>query len=410
VFLPDGRHFLFRAMPSGETFVSALDAPTRTLVLKGTASTNLAYSEDHILFLRDRTLMAQRFDTRALRTAGDAFPIAEQIATQNPAGTGNAIGIFAASPNGNVVFLTGTAFELRIAWFNRSGDRTGTLPDHALFQSISLSHDAKRAAVHLVDPMQRNTNVWILDLEHGGRSPLTFDSVESSSPVWSPDDARIIYGSRRGASRDLYERASNGSGTERLLLGGDTQKAPWAVSRDGRWLLFQVRSPKTDNDLWRLPLEARDSKPTPFLATGFSETLAQLSPDSRWVAYTSNDSGQLQVYVAPFGDAGGKWMISQAGGRAPRWRADGRELFYLDRDNRLVAVDVKIGDGAFEYGAPHTLFQSAITDVAPFYFYDVAPDAQRFIMIVPTDNARLDQPITVVLNWFEELKTRVPVK
>ena len=367
-------------------------------------------TDDHILFLRER-IDGAAIDPRGARTAGDAVPIAENVATQNPAGTRNSVGGFAASANGDVGFLTaGAASLFRLVWFNRAGERIGTLADPALFQSIALSHDGKRAAVQAVDLAQRSTNVWIVDLEHGGRSPLTFNPVESSSPVWSPDDTRIIYRSRKGASGDLYERASDGTGVERLVLGSDTEKAPWAVSHDGRWLLFQVRSPKTGNDLWRLPLGGGDAKPSPFAATGFTETLAQVSPDSRWVAYSSNDSGQFQVYVAAFTDATGKRMISQTGGRGPRWRADGRELFYIDRDNNLVAVDVKSVGNAFEFGVPHALFKSAITDVAPFYFYDVAPNGQRFVMIVPENDAKLDQPITVVLNWAEELKQRVPTK
>jgi hypothetical protein len=217
--------------------------------------------------------------------------------------------------------------------------------------------------------------------------------------VWAPDGSRIVFGSTRKGPVDLYYKAVNGIGDEELLWESSFDKYPMSWSRDGRFILYQEIDPRTSGDLWVLPLA--DRKPFPFLRTEFIELSPQISPDGRWVAYQSNESGRSEVYVAPFPGPGAKRQVSTSGGLVPKWRGDGKELFYLALNNRLMATEVNGAGATFEVGAERALFEARMT--GPGYFYTVTPDGERFLV-----NRAVEQkaatPITLVQNWTADLK------
>jgi Tol biopolymer transport system component len=284
----------------------------------------------------------------------------------------------------------------RLAWLDRAGRQTATVGDPAPYLSVALSPDAKQAAVQILDPSQQNMDVWIVDVVRGQRSRFTFDPASDESPVWAADGSRITFSSRRRRFADLYERPSSQTEAEHVLLGSEIDKMPWSWSHDGRFLLFGVRS-STGNDVWVLPTTG-DKKPFAFLNAPYTQTFAQFSPDGRWVAYTSNETGRPQVFVVPFPGPGGKWMVSRSGGSMARWRADGKELFFLD-GAALQAIEVNGDNARFEYGTPHELFNANLS-MSPRYLYDVAPDGKRFL-VVTNGTAPSALPITVVLNWHQ---------
>lgn len=223
-------------------------------------------------------------------------------------------------------------------------------------------------------------------------------------PVWSPDGSRIVFASNRNGLTDLYQKAASGTGSDELLLKSSDPKFPTDWSLDGRFILYENRDPKTKADLWVLPLEG-DRQPFPLLQTEFNEQQARFSPNGKWVAYTSDESGTTQVYVQSFPASGNKWQVSTGGGDQPRWRRDGRELFYLAADGKLVAVEVKT-DGTFEAGVPKPLFELHSPTVAgPFAIsYAATADGQRFLVLRSAVEQASTTPITVVVNWAAEVK------
>ncbi len=397
-FLPDGRHFLYRGVratgsAAGPIFLASLDSTERTLLLNAD-SVNVVYTQNHVLFLRETTLMAQPFDERRLALKGDAFPIAEQIQTQ---GGPTVLGVFTASENGVLAYQTRRATPgSQLVWFDRSGKQIGVLGDKATYDYVQLSPDGGRAAVSLTAPGQNNPDIWLYDVARGLRTRFTFDPAIESDPIWSPDGSRIVFSSTRAGHRDLRQKASTGAGTEEQLPADSLNRTPTSWSPDGRFILYTVDAGATSNDLWVLPLSG-NRKPFPFLQTPFGESSGQFSPDGRWVAYQSNESGLTEVYVAPFPEVRGKWMISTAGGSRPRWSRDGKEIFYLDRDRKLVAAAVVTsGKAGFEVGAVKPLFETRRTGAG--YPYDVLANGQRFLVNTGEEQAGA-APITVVVNW-----------
>jgi len=291
-----------------------------------------------------------------------------------------------------------------MVWFDRSGKRLETVGPLTDTRGVELSPDQKRVAVHRHEVT--GGDIWLMDLlraDAGTR--FTFNTAQHyGAPVWSPDLMSVVFGSMN--PRAIYQKNANGTGNEQELFKTGNQIMPWSWSRDGGFLIYEVTDPKTGADLWILPMSG-DRKPTPFLQTGFIERHAQFSPDGRSVAYASNESGNYEVYVRSFPSATGKWKVSTDGGASPRWRADGREIFFLTSDRKLWSVDVKSGPSTFEASVPKLLFETRVT--APndnFFAYDVAPDGRRFLMTtVPGDNES-NEPITVVLNWHAGLASR----
>jgi Tol biopolymer transport system component len=299
----------------------------------------------------------------------------------------------------------GTATQL--IWFDRSGKQISTLGDQGGYGDLELASDGERATVSLLDRARRTRDIWFFDIARGLRTRFTFDPAEERASVWSPDGNSVVFNSSRKGRYDLYQKASSGAGAEEELLVDSRDKYPIDWSPDGRFILFGVGATGATADLWVLPLFG-DRKPFPFLQTPFGEVPGRFSPDSRWIAYGSDESGRSEVYVAPFpgrGETpGSKWQISTTGGTQPRWRSDGKEIFYLAPDKRLMAAAVNGQNSAFEVGAVRALFDTrAPSTINPRSAYDVSPDGRRFLVNTLADGDAA-APITLVVNWRALLK------
>ena len=452
-FLPGGRQFLFYAQGTPETagiYLGSLDSSeTKRLAAADTAGvyfSERAVRQDGgrtrtrspasslagwLLFIRAGTLLAQRLDLGRGELTGDPVTVADPVAFN----AGTFAGAFSVSAAGLVAYRSGEATQRQLVWFDRSGKTLGTLgpPDANSLTSPSLSPDGRRVAVYRT--VQGNTDIWLLDATRTTR--FTFDASLDRYPVWSPDGSRIVFESNRKGPRDLYLKASNGAGGEELLVESAQNKAAFDWSRDGRFLAYRSEDPQTSFDLWVLPMEG-DRKPFVFLRTNFDEHRAQFSPDGRWVAYTSNESGQFEIYVRPFfqgglpfaaqgqqvqpapvsgnasgtssgsstgGGAGGQWQVSTSGGINPRWRADGKELYYIAPDGKLMAASITASGATIEPGTPVALFQTRILgggmDLNVGTQYDVTGDGRFLINTVLEDDA---SPITLLQNWAAGLR------
>ena len=398
-FLPDGQHFLYlrRSITVSESetaiYVASLASKESKLLLR--ANSNVAYAEGYLLFLREGTLMAQAFDAKRLETVGDAFPIAVGVQSE----PSMARGVFAVSENGVLAYQTGSARSgSQLAWFDRNGKQLNVLGDVADYDYPQLSPDGKRLALTIVDPQNGNQDIWLYEVARGLRTRFTVDPADERSPVWSPDGSRIVFSSKRKGHFDLYQRSFRGVGNDELLLESDLEKHPNSWSPDGQFLLYLSVDPKTKADLWVLPLGG-DRKPFPFLQTEFNEFNGQFSPDGRWIAYTSDESGGNQIYVAPFPGPGAKQQISTSGGRQPRWRGDGKEIFYLTRDHKLMAAEVNGQGASLVVGAVQPLFDVHESGMG----YAATTDGQRFL-VNTTVEQKASAPITLVQNWTADLK------
>jgi len=269
--------------------------------------------------------------------------------------------------------------------------------------NIFFSPDEKRVAAAITDSQSGTRDVWLVDIVRGTPTRFTFDPAEDFLPIWSPDGSRIVFASDRDGPGNLYQKPASGAGNEEELLKTNERKWPTDWSRDGRFVIYTNLSQKTKLDLWVLPVTG-EQKPTPFLQSSFNEDYARFSPDGRLVAYASDESGKFEVYVQTFPASGGKWLVSTNGGVQPRWRRDGKELFYIAPDKKLMAVDVKLEGSTFEAGVPRALFQTRVVSYPnPRNVYEVSADGQRFLIITPLEEAT-STPITVVANWNADLK------
>jgi Tol biopolymer transport system component len=395
-FLPDGRHFLFRLGTNRRAtiVVGSIDSNARTSVLEAD-STNVQYSGGHLLFMRETTLMAQPFDARRLALTGEPFPIVDPVLTLPSASA--TFAMYSASENGVLVYQLGAAAARpRLAWRDWQGQVVATVGEPAAYADLALSPDGKQAAVSLAETSARD--IWIVDLVRGLRTRFTFDPADDVAPVWSPDGRQIVFASRRRGHFDLYVKASSGAGAEELLLADDREKLPTSWSSDGRLLVFSSGPTATGTDIWVLPLTG-DRKPYVFLATRFQEGQARLSPDGRFAAYFSTESGRGEVYVAPFPTPSGKWQVSTTGGMLPHWQPDGQQIVFRDfATGQLTRVAVRTGETSVTLGESASLF-SAVQGGARNYF-EIAPDGKRILV-----NAAAPpligggRPMNVVVNW-----------
>jgi len=391
-FLPDGRRFLFLLEGSSReagVHVGSLDS-TKTTRLLETGVAAAYVPPGLLLFVRGETLLAQPFDAKEGTLSGEAMPVAEGIGTDEFLN----VGYFSASENGVLTFRTGSGLDNQLAWFDRQGKRLGTVGPPGRYDHPELSPDGKRIVLDRAETSGRD--LWVVELSRGTATRLTFHPSNDWTPAWSPDGSRVAFVSFRDGPPNLYQKNANGVGEEEPLLKGSLRKHHLAASADGRFFAFEATSAETKSDVWVMPLFG-DRKPFPFVQTPFAETHPRFSPDGRAIAYSSEESGRREVYVQSFPSGGGKWQISTNGGSDPRWRGDGREIFYAFQ-GKIMAVPLS-GGASFEAGVPVALFDATRRS------HGYAPDAsgQRFFILAPVGETA-PSPLTVVLDWTAGLK------
>jgi eukaryotic-like serine/threonine-protein kinase len=400
-FLPDGRHFLYVAGTSprekSAIFLGSVDSKQTRLLLN--VESSVAYAPPgYLLYAREGTLVARPFDADKLELTGEAVPVVKQIGFT----LGNALAHFSVSETGTLLYRSNTAAaDTQLVWFDRAGKQLDTVGAAGHYSDIRLSPDGKRVAFQRLDTERGASDIWLIELARGTTSRLTFDPANDGDAVWSPDGGRIVFSSMREGLPSLYQKLSSGAGGEELLLRTEDAKFANDWSPDGRHVLYNAMS-RQSFDLWVLPLFG-ERRPEPFVRTDFQEAGGRFSPDGRFVAYISNESGRFEVYVQSFPASGGKWQVSNGGGASPRWRRDGRELFYLSADGKLMAVEVDGSSDTFEAGVPAPLFEPRVGSISGDSPYDVAADGRRFLVnVLVEENAPV--PVTVVLNWTADLK------
>ena len=400
-FLPDGRHFLYlfgAGGPDQRTIqIGSLDSPGEDRTLVASADSSATYAQGHLLFLRGTTLVARPFDARRLAFTGEEVPVAEHLLNSNAVQSW----IFSVSANGVLAYASAGVTARQLTWLDRAGKRLGILGDPGALGAVQLSPDRTVVAL-AAGSSSGNDDIWVYDVLRGLRTRFTFDPASEGSPVWSPDGRVIVFQSNRSGRYDLYRKPADGSRNEELLYADDLLKAPLSFSPDGASLAYTVfGDPTTGADIWILPDplgKPGATKPSPFMRTAFEEDYPQFSPDGRWIAYESNESGRFEVYVAPFPGPGAKRQLSTSGGRRSRWRMDGKELFYRGADNRLMAAAVDAKGGVFEVKTVEPLF-GAGGNAGVADRYDVSADGQKFLMLVQV-GGDTDRPLTVVQNWI----------
>jgi serine/threonine protein kinase/Tol biopolymer transport system component len=403
-FLPDGRHFLYLARgpqpAKNAVFVGSLDG-SEVQQLVSADSPAVYAPPGYLLYVREGTLMARPFDAGKRRFTGDPSPVAEQIAIVGAA-AGRAVSV---SGSGVLAYRTGANLtQGQLAWFDRAGRRLGTLGEPADYTNPALSRDGTRVAVGRRDPKTSTRDIWLFEVERGTASRLTFDPADDFNAVFSPDGTRILFTSDRKGPRDIYWKASTGVGEDEPVLESQSTKSADDWSPDGRFVVYNTAtlagaagSSGGTTDLWVAPLDG-DRKPMPFLVRPFTDSQAQISPDGRWITYSSDESGTQEVYVMDFPKPTGKWKVSTEGGAEPRWRRDGRELIYI-AGRKLMAADIRTEGVAFHAGVPRVLFEPNLArGLGGRNRYVVSPDGQRFLMIAQAEQAG-PTPLTVVENW-----------
>jgi eukaryotic-like serine/threonine-protein kinase len=401
VFLPDGHHFLYLAanfsgrVDRNRIVVGSLNSSERHDVVN--ASSNAAYADPgYLLYLRDNVLVAQHFDPRTFLLSGDPHTINDEVQYSQLID----LALFDVVSTKILAVQTGKGIaKSQLTWFERNGHPAGTVATPDSIANPSLSPDGRRVVYDQIDRDGRNINIWIDELAGGVPARFTFNTAADQLPIWTSDGSRVTFGSNRSFHFTLYQKNSDGSGPEGQLIDlGSPQEGPWDWSRDGKFLLLMKNA-----ELWYLSYS--DSQLKPFLQPKATIRNAQFSPDGKWVAYSSNETGSSEVYVSAFPNPLSKRQISRGGGQEPRWRGDGKELFYLSSDAKLMAVPVKAGT-TFEAGPAETLFQTharQLIGVMDAFSYDVSRDGQKFLINVKVDEP-VSAPLSIVLNWASEME------
>ena len=403
-FLPDGRHFLFEvAPPTSDRVVirvGSLDSLQSKVLFE--ADSNAIFVQGRLVYVRGDTLFSQAFDTGRLVTTGGAVRLAEHIAMF--AGFGN----FSAAQNGPLVYLgTAGAPPFELVWFDRNGKRLSTLTGvrSPPFLSYPLSLSPDQTTVAFPHREKDSTDIWLHDSARNVSTRLTFDSAKKVAPVWSPDNRTVVFASAAKGHFDLYRRAAYGNEPQELVYGDNADKYPTSWSKDGRYLLYDREDASAmETSIWLLPLfktaRATDSKPVQLITGPGRQMNGQFSPDGRWVAYESDESGQREIYVVRFRPDASvsvqKQQVSTKEAWSVRWRADGRELFYISA-RQLLAVPVNATDNGLRIGEAKQII-GPLTILG----YDVSSDGQRLLMRVRTTRIT-SQPLTVVQNWATDL-------
>jgi len=405
VFLADGRRFLYPARSDDREqmgiYQGSLDSNQTHRVIA--ADSNVGPAGTYLFALSNRSLIAQVYDPDRAQVVGEPITVAAQIALDSPQRSGAA---FSVGANGVVAYRSASP-ESHLLWFDRTGKEVDSFGAPGDYHHPWLSPDGKRIAIEKTDPATGRHTIWILERSRGIASRLVSDATGAHGPVWSPDGNRVVFSSNRLGGVDLYSIRADGAGPDELVLNSTDTSSLSATdwSLDGRFLVYGAER-RGQHDLWILPVSP-PRKAQPFFETPSNELQGQFSPDVRWIAYTSDESGTPEVYVRRFPGADGKWQVSTHGGAQPQWRRDGKELFYLAPDGKLMAAGVTASASTFETGTPRPLFNTGITTgfVDRRNQYVVTPDGQRFLVNISAEDEN-SAPITVVLNWDAALKNK----
>jgi serine/threonine protein kinase len=398
-FLPDGKHFIFyrqnlQSPQDNGVAVGSLDSKAYKMLMRTESSGE--FSDGHLLFVRDGTLMAQRLDPRKLEVEADATPIADHVAVNTNTGRS----VFTVSTTGTLVYMGGGAASgSQLTWYDRAGKKQElALAETAGYRVPALSPDGKHLAVGIQSGASQD--IWVVDLQRQTKTRITFGPDSRSYPVWSPDGRWIYYSSRLN---HIYRRASDGTGGEETVLATEgINTSVTSISSDGKYLAYHTTDPKgaTGNDAYALPLFG-DRKPMPLVNTSANEMLPRFSPDGKWIAYMSDETGRIEIYIKPFPGTG-KYQVSTTGGSVSYWRGDGQELFYMSGDS-LYAVDVQEKGNALELGTPHVLAKVLTVSGMAGPFVPSA-DGKRFLVNALGEQQTGIQTLTLVSNWTADLK------
>jgi hypothetical protein len=417
-FLPDGRHFLYMARPpyvSGKraVFYASLDgresrplslapdvpeaASDPAIQMQTEEIANAVYASRHILFVQRSTLYARPFNADTGEVTGPARVVAENVGS----GFGMSRSMFSVSQNDELVFVgSPSLIGARVEWIDREGRRSSAVPERSAYSDPRLSPDGKRLAVSIEDTRTHQSDIWAIDIGSGVRTRLTFGPGRSEFPIWSPDSTRIAYWGGRSRT-GIFEKAASGVGPEKLLRAMSPIHGLTSWSPDGRFILYTLwgLTKATKYDVWVLPVSP-PGEPFPYLQSAADEGQACFSPDGRSVAYISTESGRDEAYVQSFPAGAGKWQISTEGGSSPRWRRDGRQIFFLDLRGRILSVAFE-NAGSLVPGAPRVSADS-VSEISAF---DPSPDGQRFLIISPlADRAHL--PLHLIAHWSADFEKR----
>ena len=391
-FLSDDHQFIyFVQSTSPEThgiYLSDIDGTTSyRLVTSGLSAAYVA--PDRLLFVADGALMATRVDWQGHRLAGEPMPVVSSVS-----GSSNFSAAVSVSQTGLLAYASSAATS-ELVWVDRTGRRLASLGTPGEYADFRLSPNGEQLAVAEVDAQSHLPDIRVLDLTRGTKLRLTSDEATDAAPIWSPDSRRIVFRSNPSGLHDLYQTAANGSGARTLLLKSQYAKYPTDWMPDGRGIVYHTFTSETGSDIWRVTPDGSQTKP--LVQTPFDDMQGQVSPDGRWLAYASRESGEAEVYVRSLIDPDSRWQVSAGGGTDPRWRGDGSELFYVSADSWLTLVAFASGTPA----APNRLFEVRLAPpVIPYLsHYNVTPDAQRFLLKVPVRDVT-SAPIHLLTNWL----------
>ena len=404
-FLPDGVHFLYLGRQTSSTepsaiYVGSLDSLARKKILDTLSEAQYA-APGYLVYGRNTTLFAQRFDTSSLSMVGDAQPIAGDVSVQiNMLRTG-----FAASQTGQLIYASsGSASDIELIVADRAGKQLSTLEDTGNYLVLRLSPDGQKLALSETDLVSGGSTIWIFDLRSNARSRFTFGNGMNTTPAWSPDGSQLAFSSSRSGPFNAYVKPITGATEEKQVHASPDDERPQSWSADGRFLILDRRPQSRQNnpEVSILPLTG-DAKSSSYFNASYPNSGGQISPDGSWLAYVSLESGRPEVYVTPFPQGKGKWQVSSMGATTPRWRRDGKELFFCRTDGILMAAEVTTGKDSFAVGSIQPLSERRVFQTFNSATYDVFPDGQRFIMSAIKPEA-IHAPLTLVTNWTSEMK------
>jgi Tol biopolymer transport system component/tRNA A-37 threonylcarbamoyl transferase component Bud32 len=395
VFLPDGLHYLFTSVGSGENrlFVGSTESDETPVELLATSSLVLFAPPRHLIYVRDDTLVAQPFDVESRKLKGEPLPLAEEVGA-----SGIGLAHISTSNNGVLVYRAGDAATRRLVWVDRSGKVLEEIGEPSEYWETAISPTGDRVAIVIDDSATSAGDIWIRDLRRGVNSRFTFSPADDGDPVWSPDGRTILFSSNRDGKTGIYRKEASGVGTAELVYeAAGSLPNPHSISPDGSHLAFHMLSEGTGWDIWILELEGENAgQARPYIQTPFIEVRPVFSPDGRWVAYDSLESGRIEIYARQFEGAGGKWQVSTNGGSDSTWGPDGRELYYVGSDGKLMRIEIDTGT-TFEVGLPEPLFDGLLLPAIRRNRY-ISDRGERFLMLRRMSGERT-YPATVVLNW-----------